>query len=761
MALLVVAALTAAIAPTRVAAAQVAPRVAADGRPAVSAGTQFAMPGRPFGLALSPDGRRLLVTGQAREQSLTLVDVRSGRPLQRLTFHRPRSVAGAAVFTADGSSAYVAGGGSGTVRRYTLRRGRLVERRALRIPSIVERDEISRALTSPYPVALALSADERRLIVADELGDAVHVMDVDSGASRRIVVGDGPVAVTLERSGRLAFVANGSERSVSVIDIARGRVLRTIAVGWHPAALESDPAAHELYVANADGDSVSVIDTRRLRGLRRIRLAAPGAAARGRSPVALALDRARRRLYVAAAADNAIDVVALARGGRTRGDRRLGTIPAGEYPAALALEPRGTRLLVANAKGALHAAADDPEAAGTLSRIALSADRAPVWRPAATAGDGGSARGCSASDATMRALRGRIDHVVYVLKENRAYDEIYGSRPRFGADVVPNHRALARRFVRFDDLHALGAVSPDGKAWSLGAFANSYVERNWPATYAFRGRPSDYLGSTPASATPQGQLWDSLRRAGRSFRNYGVWASGTVPARLPRHAVALRADTDANFPGYSRRFSDQRRAGAFLTEFRQYERRRTLPDFIFLSLSSDHLLGTRAGYRTPAAMMADNDLALGRIVDAISHSRFWRRTAIFVLADDAQGNGGGESRTVGLVISPYTQRSAVDSTRHTTLSMLATMEAILGLPPLSRFDAAAAPMSAAFDVARPDWKPYRAIVPRQSLSALNPGDVRFGATFALGVAVGVALGVGLTAAGAGILSRRRRLRFGG
>jgi hypothetical protein len=443
----------------------------------------------------------------------------------------------------------------------------------------------------------------------------------------------------------------------------------------------------------------------------------------------------------------------------------LGTIPAGRYPAALALERDGGHLLVANAKGAPADAEAADEAAGSLSRIALPAARLlpPPARPApAPTGAEPCAHACATQADTMRALRGRIDHVVYILTENRAYDELFATpgngEPRFGADVVPNHRALARRFVRFDDLHALGRVSPDGKAWSLGAFANAYVERNWPATYASRNRPSDYLGDSLASASPQGQLWDSLRRAGRSFRNYGVWASGTVPARLPAHADALRANTDANFPGFNRRFSDQRRAAAFLAEFRQYERRATLPDFIFLSLSNDHLLGTRAGYRTPAAMMADNDLALGRIVDAISHSRFWRRTAIFVLADDAQGNGATGSRTVGFVISPYTQRAAVDTTRYTTLSMLRTMEAILGLAPLSRFDATAAPMSAAFDVARPDWRAYRSIVPRQSLSALNPGDVRFGATFALGMAAGGALGAGLTAAGAGLLRRRRKAR---
>jgi len=732
-------------------------------RPVRPAGTQIAMPGRPMALALSPDGSRMLVSGQGIAQSLAFVDVAGGRTLQRLRFDRPRSLSGAAVFSADGRRAYVGGGGSSVVWRYAVGRDRLVELRPLRLGPIVERNEIARGLTVPYPAGLAISRDGGSLYVADELGDAVHAIDIASGRSRRIAAGDGPLAVVLHPDGRRAYVARSAGRSVGVLDLVRRRPSRAIGVGAHPTALALDPAAGELYVANADADSISVIDIRRQRVLRTIGLTSGAAAARGRSPIALALDRERRRLYIAAAGDNAVDVVALAAPGSRRGDRVLGVIPTGAYPSALALERGGRRLLVANAKGTLDSGSGEPDALGTVSRVTLPT-AAALARPTATRrADTTCPRSCEPGDAALQALRGRIDHVVYIVKENRAYDDLFADlgpnaagAPRFGSDVAPNHRELARRFVLFDNFHAVGAVSPDGKAWSLGGLANAYVERNWPATYAFRRRPSDYLGLSPAASPPQGQLWDSLARAGRSYRNYGAWASGTVPVRLPPRSRELAANTDANFPGYNRRFSDQRRVAAFLEEFRDFERRGRLPDFLFVSLTNDHLLGTRAGYRTPEAMMADNDLALGRIVDAISHSPFWSRTAIFVVDDDAQGKPGGQSRTVALVISPHTQRGAVDSTRYDTLSMLGTMETLLGLDPLSQFDGSAQTMTAAFDAARTDRRPYDAIVPAQALDQLNPGEVRVGVTFALGVSLGFVLGAALVIATTRIGRIRRR-----
>jgi YVTN family beta-propeller protein len=711
------------------------------------AGTQLSTVSRPMGLALSPDGRRLLVTGQGLEQALMVVDTRSGRTLQRIAFARPRALAGSAVFSPDGARAYVAGGGSRQIWRFAVRRRGLIGLRPLQMPPFVRRNEIARGLTQPYPAGLAISLDGRRLYVADELGDAIVVIGTSGTPIRRIAVGDGPLAMTLSPDGRWAYVANASGHSVSLVDLRSLRVEREIQVGPEPVAVVSDPAAHELYVANSDGDSISVIDTHAQRVLRTIRLTDGAAATAGHSPIALAVDHVRRRLYVAAAADNDVDVIALAKP-RRGGDRLLGRIPTGWYPSALVLQEAGRKLLVANAKG-MSAERNDASDTGTLSEIVLP-DPALLARFTATVQDNNRCRtSCDGADR-LGNLRRHISHIIYILKENRAYDDVFADlgshaqgHPRFDDNVAPNHRALARRFVLLDNFHAAGEVSPDGKAWSLGGFADAYIERNWPATYSFRNRPSDYLGSAAASTPPRGHLWDSLARAGRTFRNYGVWASGTIPVRIPASARALGMNTDANFPGYNRRFSDQRRAEAFLTEFHAYERRRRLPDFIFMTLNNDHLLGTKPGYRTPEAMMADNDLALGRVVAAVSHSRFWRRTAIFVVEDDAQGAAAG-TRTPALVISPYTQRAAVDSTRYSTPSVLRTMELIMGVEPLSQFDGTAPTMAAVFDVKSASLRPYDALIPRQRLDELNRESIRL--TFALGVVIGLALGSCLTVA---------------
>jgi hypothetical protein len=328
-----------------------------------------------------------------------------------------------------------------------------------------------------------------------------------------------------------------------------------------------------------------------------------------------------------------------------------------------------------------------------------------------------------------------IQHVLYIIKENRTYDQVFGDLSRgngdpslvmFGRDVTPNHHRLAEEFVLLDNLYCNGHVSADGHPWSTMAYNTDYIARNWALTYSSRAGIADDEHGDLANA-PSGYLWDACARAGLSYRSYGEYGrrvsqpdgslriEGAVPGLVGKMCPDFGI---SRVPG--RRSRDTDNADTFLREFQEFEKTGTLPRFMVMSLGEDHTTGTRPGTFTPQACVASNDLALGRIVEGISHSKSWPRFAIFVIEDDAQ-NGPDHvdaHRTVGLVISPYTRRKHLDSSQYSTVSMIRTIELILGLPPLSQYDAAARPMFASF-TDTPDLSPYAHEDARIDLNSVN------------------------------------------
>ena len=315
-----------------------------------------------------------------------------------------------------------------------------------------------------------------------------------------------------------------------------------------------------------------------------------------------------------------------------------------------------------------------------------------------------------------------LDHVIYVIKENRTYDQVLGDLPQGNGDpalclfpekITPNHHALAREFVLLDNFYANAEVSASGHEWSMGAYATEFVEKDWPISY--RGGPTKFKypseGRFAAAVPANGYLWDRAAAAGISYRSYGEFTTnGRTPADPVTTTIpALRGHIDEHYRGWDLGYPDARRADRFIAELHRFDAAGEMPRLQIVRLPSDHTEGTRPGSRTPRAMVADNDLALGRLVEAVSRSRFWPRTVIFVVEDDAQ-NGPDHvdaHRTVALVISPYVRRGAVDCTPYTTCSMLHTIELLLGLAPMSLFDEAAAPMRRTF-CDQPDLTPYTA-----------------------------------------------------
>jgi hypothetical protein len=328
-----------------------------------------------------------------------------------------------------------------------------------------------------------------------------------------------------------------------------------------------------------------------------------------------------------------------------------------------------------------------------------------------------------------------IKYVIYIIKENRTYDQVFGdiregngdpSLVMFGEETTPNHHKLALEFVLLDNLYCNGQVSRDGHPWSTMAYNTDYISRDWHVTYSGRKGVRDDAEGNLANG-PSGYLWDACARAGLSYRSYaeygkrvsqpegGFKMEGAVPGLVghmcPDYPIVKKGGK------YGR---DPENVAVFLREYEAFERSGTMPRLIIMSLGEDHTVGTTLDLPTPRACVASNDVALGRLVDRVSHGKLWKETAIFVIEDDAQ-NGPDHvdaHRTVGLVISPYTKRHFVDSTQYSTVSMVRTIELILGLPPLSQYDAAARPMSNSF-TGRADLSPYRSERARIDLDELN------------------------------------------
>jgi hypothetical protein len=327
-----------------------------------------------------------------------------------------------------------------------------------------------------------------------------------------------------------------------------------------------------------------------------------------------------------------------------------------------------------------------------------------------------------------------IKYCIYIVKENRTYDQVLGDLPQgngdpslclFPEEVTPNHHQLAREFGLLDNFYVESEVSADGHEWTMGAYASDFVEKFWPLSYGHGNSgkfPYPSEGNYPIAAPAGGYLWDRAREAGVTYRSYGEFVHNASSPDQPARAkvMSLEGHIDPWFRGFDMAYSDIKRAERFISELGRFEAEGEMPRLQIVRLPNDHTHGATSGFLTPQAYVAQNDVAFGRLIEAVSRSKFWPQTAIFVVEDDAQ-NGPDHvdaHRTIAFVISPYSRRGAVDSTLYSTSSMLRTMELILGLQPMSQFDAAARPMFSCLQ-ATPDFRPYVALAPRISLESKN------------------------------------------
>jgi YVTN family beta-propeller protein len=698
----------------------------------------------PLGAAISPEGDRiaLLLCGW-REQGLQVMDLASGEITQML----PQAAAFAGIaFSPDGKSLWTSGGNDDSVYKYawTDKTAKLITRLEL------QQKKESKTPGTSYPAGLAFSRDGKRLFVAENLGDGLVVIDTESNSIvQRLRTGRYPYGVAVDAHGTV-YVSCWGEQMVEVFRTARDGFLsraRSIASPRHPSALVLSRNGARLYVASATTDQIGVIDTLTGKVIHVIHDDPPAGPHEGSTPNALALSRDGTRLFIAEADNNAVAVAGLAT------NKVIGRVPAEWYPTAVIAS--GERLIVVNGKGKgsrpnpERAQADRKNAPGnrdyTLGQLdgsvmAVSASPSAAALHAMTERVA-KANNWTASGAGPAAKYPPFKHVIYVLKENRTYDQVFGdvaagdgdaSLLFFGADCSPNHRALAARFGLFDRFFVNAEVSAQGHNWSMAAYSSDYVEKTTPPSYQNGGRGYDFEGSNrgrslededDVAAPSTGYLWDLAARKGITYRNYGNFIGGMSEIKEPKARALKRnliAHTSPDFPGFNMDIMDQTRFGIWLKDFREFEQTNTMPAFELVWLPNDHTSGAAAGKPTPRASFADNDLALGKLVETVSASQFWRDTVIFVLEDDAQ-NGPDHvdsHRSPMLVISAY-NRPGTNHTYANTTDAIATMEEILGLGKLSKFDHYSRPMRGIF-AAQADLAPYHALTPSVPLDEKNP-----------------------------------------
>ncbi|MDP4290073.1 MAG: bifunctional YncE family protein/alkaline phosphatase family protein [Bacteroidota bacterium] len=550
-----------------------------------------------------------------------------------------------------------------------------------------------------------------------------------------------------------------SSGTVSVVDLNTCKVIREIKVHLHPCAMSLNPEGSRLYVANANSDLISVIDTRTDQVVKDINPKPVATLPFGSAPNALVVSDDGKTLYVANGGNNLIAVIDLSN------DVVKGLIPTGWYPGAIALSKDGKNLFVANIKGVggrqLNKGAKGYKSNDYLGSVSFI----PV--PSKEVLEGYTIK--AATDMRLPEItrsmklervkektvpipvrpgeKSVFKHVLYIIKENKTYDQVFGDMKQgngdsslcmYGRTVTPNHHALAENFVLLDNTYCNGVLSADGHQWTDEGYVTDYLEKSFGGFI----RSYPYRGDDPLAFASSGFIWDQVIKKGLTFRNYGefigaetepndvTWSrmydeykngtrNVTIVAKSKLHT--LEPYNCPTFPGFTGKVPDVYRASEFIKELNGFEAKGEMPNFMIMLLPNDHTQGVNENVPTPRAAVADNDLALGRIVEAVSKSQFWKETAIFVIQDDPQSglDHVDGKRTVALCVSPYTKRGEVIRTQYNQNSILRTIELIFGLPPMSQFDLVANPMVECF-TDKPDFSPYTALPNQIPLDQLNP-----------------------------------------
>jgi YVTN family beta-propeller protein len=683
------------------------------------AGKQVEVGDTPLNFDIDPSGEFAVVANNGEgDQTVSVVDLKSLSVTQTIPVRN--SWLGIKFFE-NGKKFALSGGNDNRVFLYSFNRGN-----ALLIDSIV--------VGKPWPDekiwlgGLDLDEPAGVLYVTGRYDSSLNVIDLASKVrTKRIALHGVPYTCMVSHEHPWLYVSMWGDSAIVVFDRGSMSIVDRISVGPHPNDMVESKDGKRLFVANANENTVSVIDLERRKVTEVISSALFPDSPPGSTPNSVALSPDNKTLYIANADNNCLALFDISKAGESKS---LGFIPTAWYPSCVRTNPATGEIISADIKGNTslpnpqgpHPGKNNPheQYIGSLFKGTLEVIQPPdqktltkyseqayantPYRPAADSGG---------KNAVNASLLNRIKHVFYIIKENRTYDQVLGdmkegngdsSLALFGEKVTPNIHALARQFVLLDNFYVDAEVSADGHSWSMAAYATDYVEKTWPTHYGGHGGDYDFEGGNPVAAPSSGYIWENCKAHNVPYRIYGEFVNtpDTVGDEVKPTMASQVGHLSPTYRGWDLHYSDVDRVKAWEKELEAYEQNGSaaggLPAFNVIYLPNDHTSGTAKGTPTPQAFVAQNDLALGMFIDRLSHSKYWNESAVFVIEDDAQ-NGPDHvdaHRSEALVISPFTKRHYVDHTMYSTSGMVHTMELILGLPPMTQYDASAQPMIYSF-----------------------------------------------------------------
>ena len=711
----------------------------------------------PMNLVPSPDGRFIAIsTSGWAKPALSIFDTKTLQVVSRIEVDHTWL---GLIWDPDGSQVFASGASENVVYEFSFQAGKLTAAGKITLGPPEAHPGRDVIVNAGYVAGMTLGADDQRLYVTQLYGQKVVAVDLKT---RQIVATANldaePYTCVTSPDGQTVFVSLWGGAKVLELDAWTLAVKREVTVGEHPNAMAVTRDGARLFVACANTNAVWIVDLASGKAVEQIAVALGADAPVGSTPNGLALSPDGRTLAVANADNNTVTLADVSKAGATVVQ---GWIPVGWYPTGVLFDRDGSRLFVLDGKGLTGLANPrgpqpggarlEAQYSGGMFQGGISVIPVPntaslrrmtakvrELTPYSDAHRLAPANAPAASPIPKRVGElSPIKYVFYLIRENRTFDQVLGDLPKangdpsltlFGRDVTPNAHALAETFTTFDNFYVDAEVSYDGHAFSTGAYAPDVVEKMWPANYGRREglylSEGGYKMRNPfgnIAAPPQGYIWDFAKRANVSYRSYGEFAAWESPGGVMTASVpGLDGHIHPRYPPFDMAIPDVNRIELFAQEFKDFVQKGTVPRLSILRLPRDHTSGTTPGAVTPTGMVADNDLALGQFVELISKSAIWKESAIFVLEDDAQ-NGPDHvdaHRSILVAVSPFSRRGAVDSTLYTTSGVLRTMELILGLPPMSQYDAAATPMYNAFTTT-PNLAPYTHLPARVPMDLKN------------------------------------------
>jgi len=701
------------------------------------AGRSLPLGDLPLNLAVSKSGRYLAVTNNGQSiQSIQLIDPKTEKVLHNIII--PKSWYGLK-FSADDKFLYASGGNDNLILQYVI-----VNNKLLLKDSIVLGRKWPEKIS---PAGIDIDDNAKMMYVVTKGNNSLYVINIaNKSIIQQLELGKEAYTCLLSPDKKELYISSWGGDKVQIYSTQQRKIIDEIAVGDNPNELLLNKKGNYLFVANANDNSVSVIDITSRKTVEILNVALYPDAPSGSTTNGLALSADEKKLYIANADNNCLAVFDVTEPGRSKSK---GFIPVGWYPTNIKVVDK--KIFVSNGKG--YSSFANPEGPnpfkktkmellqfsdtavgiragytgslmkGTLSIIdepseaILSVYSQAVYRNSPYSKEKEmNAEGEKGNPIPMKVGDlSPIKYVFYIIKENRTYDQVLGDMPEgngdttlvlFGDRITPNQHSIARQFVLLDNFYVDGEVSTDGHNWSMGAYATDYLEKNWPTSYGGRGGNESALGLQEIANNKGGFIWDHCKKAGVSYRTYGefvVKGKGTLPSLTPDHICGGYDAFNASVRDTTRFYKWQRDFDSLLAV-------NALPRFNTIRMSNNHTEGLRLGRPTPFAHVADNDLAVGLLVEHLSKSKVWKESAVFIVEDDAQ-NGPDHvdaHRTTAFLASPFAKSGFVDHTMYSTSSMLRTMELILGLKPMSQFDAGATPMFKSF-TSKPNFTPFKSV----------------------------------------------------